>query len=154
MSQLKVMFVCTGNTCRSPMAAVMASQIFEKAGLAVEVLSAGVSAILGQPASRNAASVMKEDGLCLLSHRASIVSGDTLEDTTLVLTMTNSHRAVVLSDYPAYCGKVFTLAEYVGDDVNVADPFGGSVDEYRACASQIRGLLVLAAKKLGKDGLM
>ena len=149
MSAIKIVFVCTGNTCRSPMAEVMAAQIFAEAGLAVDVSSAGVSAFDGQPASRHAVSVMKDGGLCLLSHKAATVSGDMLEAAGLVLTMTGSHRAVLLSDYPAAAGKIFTLAGYVGDDANVADPFGGSVDEYRGCAAQIRKLLMLVAGKLG-----
>ena len=150
MSAIKIVFVCTGNTCRSPMAEVMAAQIFGEYGLDVEVSSAGVSAFEGQPASKHAVSVMKEGGLCLLSHRANIVSSDMLEAAALVLTMTGGHRAVLLSDYPAVMGKVFTLAEYVGHDEDVADPFGGSVDEYRACAAQIREFLILAAGKLGE----
>jgi len=130
------------------MAAAMATQIFAKAGLSAEVFSAGVSAMHGQPASRHAVKVMEDGGLCLLSHRATLVSGDMLDTAVLVLTMTGSHRAILLSDYPATKGKVFTLAEYVGEDLNVADPFGGSEDIYRACAAQIRELLELVAKKL------
>jgi len=131
------------------MAAAMASHIFANAGLAVEVFSAGVNAIEGQPASRHAVTVMKEGGLCLLSHKAAIVSADLLGDAALVLTMTDSHRTVLLSDYPAAHEKIFTLAGYVDDNINIADPFGGSKEEYSACAAQIRELLTLAAKKFG-----
>jgi len=133
------------------MAAAMATQIFTDAGLAAEVTSAGVSAFNNQPASHHAVKVMGDGGLCLLSHRAALVSAAMLEAATLVLTMTGSHRAVLHSDYPAHKGKTFTLAEYVGNDINIADPFGGSEDEYRACAAQIRSLLALAAKKLCED---
>jgi len=130
------------------MAEVMAARIFAEAGLVVEVSSAGVSAFSGQPASRHALRVMKDGGLCLLSHKAAAVSGGMMEAAALVLTMTRGHRAALLSGYPAAMGKVFTLAEYVGGEADVADPFGGNADEYRACAAQIRELLTLAAEKL------
>jgi len=148
MSQIKIVFVCTGNTCRSPMAAAMAAQIFEEAGLAAVVLSAGVSAWPNQPASRHAIMVMEEGGLCLLAHKASIVSDNILDDASVVLAMTGSHQAILLSDYPMAKEKIFTLAGYVGESIDVSDPFGGSLEDYRACAAQIKGLLVLAVERL------
>jgi len=133
------------------MAAVMAAQIFAEAGLVAEIISAGVSAMPGQPASRHAAQIMKEDGLCLSTHKSADVSGDMMDTAALVLTMTGSHREVLLSDYPAAHDKIFTLAGYVGNDMNISDPFGGSVDVYRDCATQIRALLMQAAERLGQS---
>ena len=148
MSPKKIIFVCTGNTCRSPMAAAMAAQIFAEAGLAAEIFSAGVNAMPNQPASRHAITVMEESGLCLLSHRATVVSDELLDSAELVLTMTDSHRAVLLSDYPKARDMVFTLSEYIGDEADVADPFGGDVEEYRACAAQIKDMLLRVVEKL------
>ena len=144
----KIVFVCTGNTCRSPMAAAMAKEVFAQAGLEATVLSAGISAWPNQPASHHAILVMEEGGLCLLEHQATGISDDLLDEASLVLAMTGNHRAVLLSDYPAAKDKVFTLAEYVGECMDIADPFGGSLEEYRACAAQIKELLVLVAEKL------
>ena len=151
MSQNKIVFICTGNTCRSPMAAAMAAQIFSEAGLTAEVLSAGISAWPNQPASRHAISVMEEGGLCLLSHRAATTSDAILKEASLVLAMTGSHQAILLSDYPAAKEKIFTLAEYVGQCLDISDPFGGSLEDYRICAGQIKELLVLVVEKLKCD---
>ena len=144
----KIVFVCTGNTCRSPMAQALAAQIFADAGLVCEVSSAGVSAWNNQPASRHALEAMKEGGLCLLGHKSALVSREMVEDATVVLTMTRTHRAVLLSDYPSAKEKIFLLSEYVGEGLDVADPFGGDLDVYRACAAQIKALLARVAEKL------
>ena len=154
MSPIKIMFVCTGNTCRSPMAAVMATQLFAEAGLVAEVFSAGLYAINGQPASHNAISVMKESGLCLLSHRAAPVSGSILSEIMLVLTMTWSHREALQLRYPSAQNKIFTLAEFVGDSMNIADPYGGDLEEYRACAAQIKTVLIQVVEKFKSKGNM
>ena len=145
----KIMFICTGNTCRSPMAAAMAAEIFTKAGLVAEILSAGVSAWPNQPASHHAISAMEEDGLCLVTHKSTLVSDTLLTEASLVLTMTDHHKTVLLSDHPSAKDKIYTLGEYAGEDTDISDPYGGSLEEYRACASQIRKMLLCIVEKLG-----
>ena len=148
MTLKKIVFICTGNTCRSPMAAALASSIFAKAGLAIEVTSAGVSAWANQPASRHAISVMTDKGLCLAAHKAALVSEALFDGAVLALTMTSTHKVILLSDYPNAKDKIFTLGEYVGKNTDISDPFGGSLEDYRACAEQIEKLLMLVLKKL------
>jgi len=126
------------------MAAALAAQIFSKA----EIVSAGVNAWGNQPASRHAITVMEEDGLCLLKHRATLVSDEIIKSAKLVLTMTETHKMILLSDYPGEKTKIFNLGEYAGENVDISDPFGGSLEEYRACAAQIKALLVKAARRL------
>jgi len=130
------------------MAAAMAGAVLAEAGLTAEIFSAGTNAYEGQPASRHAISVMEEGGLCLLSHRSALVSDEMLKDANLVLTMTVSHRDVLYSDYPRMRDVIFTLGEYAGNKLDVSDPFGGSQDEYRACAAQIKAMLLRAVEKL------
>ena len=145
-----ILFVCTGNTCRSPMAAAMAAKIFAEAGLITEILSAGVSAWPGQPASRHAVTAMEECGLDLLAHKSAIVSDKLIGDAALVLTMTKTHRAMLHSDYPAAKEKIFTLGEYAGENIDISDPYGGSLADYRQCAAQIKSMLEIVAAKLAQ----
>jgi len=130
------------------MAAAMAADIFTKAGLTADVLSAGVNAWANQPASRHALSVMEECGLSLAAHQACLISDNLIQDATLILSMTGTHRAILLSDYPKAKSKIYTLCEYAGQGKDISDPFGGSLEEYRTCAHEIRALLIKITDKL------
>ncbi|MCL2204495.1 MAG: low molecular weight protein arginine phosphatase [Defluviitaleaceae bacterium] len=148
-----ILFVCTGNTCRSPMAAVLAIKMLAEAGIDCAVQSAGVSASPECGASTHAIRVMDEEGCDLLSHRSQRVTDALLAEAKLVLTMTKGHRSAVLFSCPGVGDKVFTLYEYAGYGRDIGDPFGGDYNIYRACATQIKDLLQECIKKLKKGGI-
>ena len=139
---LKILFVCTGNTCRSPMAQGMAVRLF---GEGYTITSAGVAAAPNAPASANAVAVMKERQIDLASHQARRVTEALLLEADLILTMTQSHKTALVQ---AAADKIYTIGEYAGQKISVSDPFGGDLEVYRACAEEIYGLLVMIKDKI------
>ncbi|SDE64525.1 low molecular weight protein arginine phosphatase [Sporomusa acidovorans] len=144
----EILIVCTGNTCRSPMAAALLANMIEQAGLAGEIMvaSAGISA-WQQPASLHAQAVMRQAGCSLDKHCSQQLDLVKLQAADLVLTMTAAHKQTLVDLAPGMAGKIYTLAEFAGELQDVADPFGGNEARYRECAGQLERLL---SKSWGK----
>jgi protein-tyrosine-phosphatase len=102
-----------------------------------QVVSAGVNAVDGYRASRNGIFVMAEQGIDITSHIAHTVSGNDMVRSNLVLTMSRAHAQSLRQSWPQYAWKVYLLSEMTGKRRDIKDPFGGTVDQYRAAADVI-----------------
>ena len=140
LSQLLILFVCTGNTCRSPMAAALMNQKiqsrFGRSPESVPVIatSAGVSAFGGDPASTGARQAIRRFGIQLESHQSSPLQSYLVEQADLILVMGNRHRNYICSNWPEFADKVHLVASDGGE---ISDPFGGPVEIYSQCAEQL-----------------
>lgn len=143
---VNILFVCSGNTCRSPMAEVLCQKaiaarlgcsVSELGDRRVKVQSAGASAFGGGPASGGAIEAVEKHGVDLKGHLARSLDQALINQADHVYCMTQSHRDVVLSLVPEAQDKTQLLLE--GRDIR--DPFGGSGEEYQACANEIQSAL-------------
>lgn len=146
-----LLFVCTGNTCRSPLAAAFARQVLDKDRW--QVLSCGLAAAKGLEASQGSRQAAGQYGLDLSSHRSTGVSRELLDRADLVLAMSRGHLVMLARMFPQFKEKFHLLKEFVGLSGDVADPFGGSQEEYDRCAAELKSLVeALAAKLKEEDG--
>lgn len=138
-----VLFVCTGNTCRSPMAeALFRKMLAERLGClpdqteeyGVAVMSAGIAAASGGRASPQAVEVMAEHGLDLSGHQTQPVSHALIRYADLIYTMTQGHRDAIIAQWPQAAERTELLCT---DGSDIPDPIAGTVEQYRWCAEQI-----------------
>ena len=141
--QLEIVIVCTGNTCRSPMAEMLLKQKLAAAnGIPIErlpqhgihVCSAGITANNGSPAADQAINVLGKQDLDLTCHRSQPLSYALANSADLILTLSNSHQQAIVNEWPEFADKTSLLAH---DGSSVSDPIGGSYEIYQQCAAQI-----------------
>lgn len=150
---MNVLFVCTGNTCRSPLAeALMRRLLLEQRVEGITVASAGTGAWVGTPASEGSYLVALEDGVDLSAHRAQPLTPELAAAADVILTMSRSH-AQRLSDL-GYADRTHLLGEYAGRSgtaAEVGDPYGGSLTDYRDTYAQLKSLLVAVLRRLQRE---
>lgn len=145
----KILFICTGNTCRSPMAHALFNHYLNSKDEYLAV-SAGIMAETGDRASEYAILALKNYGIDLSHHRARSLEYGLLKDAHLVLCMTKSHKEALISLFPPMADKIFTLSEYGGilDFGDIGDPYGRSLKCYEETADQIKTALVKVLERL------
>lgn len=144
---MKLLFICTGNTCRSPMAEGLAKKVL---GPGVNVSSAGMGAWDGQPASEQASAAMKPMEIDLSSHHARRVNPLLLQEADWIIPMTKEQEAQICELYPEYIGKVRRLGSWGGAGRDILDPFGGSLKIYQQCAEEIKSFVYELKSELDK----
>ncbi len=138
-SKKLLVFVCTGNTCRSPMAEALARELVPDCW---EVCSAGLHALVGDPPTPEAVLAASELGADISRHRVRSMTDALAFSATLLVGMTAAHAAELRVRFPFAADKVHVLGEYGPKSVrDIPDPFGGALADYRQCIRSIRACL-------------
>lgn len=146
---MNILFVCTGNTCRSPMAEGLLKKIVlshdDEEAEQLSISSGGMNAADGAPVNEKAVEALKDYDIDISSYRAKSVDAQTIADADIILTMTEAHKETLLYLFGGAAEeKTYTLLEYIGSEGDIVDPYGQSEQVYKQCAKKIYNALLSA----------
>ena len=154
LSSMMILFVCTGNTCRSPMAEMICRQMLARRlgceicqleDRGILVMSAGVAAMLGGRAATEAIEVLTSMKLDLSEHETQPLTEPLVRHSDLIFAMTRGHREAIVTQWPAAAERTFLLSS---DGSDISDPIGGPPERYRTCAAQLQAELELRFEQI------
>ncbi|HHU53762.1 MAG TPA: low molecular weight protein arginine phosphatase [Clostridiaceae bacterium] len=146
--QNHILFVCTGNTCRSPMAVAVFNNLAEKENKKWFAISAGLATESGLPVTFEAKQALAAAGINLEDHRSRQLDEKMMKEAQIVLTMTATQRDLLHIYHPNMAEKIFTIYEFVGLEGDIKDPYGGSLEDYQETAEILISIMPDILKKI------
>jgi protein-tyrosine-phosphatase len=145
-----VLFICTANICRSPMALGLFKQKIasDPDVSSWKIDSAGTWAPEGEPASGMSQRLLKNRGIDIQDHQSKSVTLELLRSYNLILTMERGHKEALRTEFPEIKGRVFMISEMIGQSSDIQDPYSGTVDDYLAALQEIERILDQGFEKI------
>ena len=143
-----ILFVCTANVCRSPMAMAIFRKLVQDDREEWEVASAGTWAIEGLPVTSKALLVLQSKGLDISDHRSQPVTGELIDRFDLILTMEKNHKEALAIEFPQKAKRIFLLSEMIGLVYDVPDPIGKSLTDFQSTHNEIEQTLKMGLHKI------
>lgn len=144
----KLIFVCTGNTCRSPMAETIFKNLETNSDM--KVCSRGLVVLFSEPSNPKAEMVLQNHNLVLKNHVSKPLRHSDINEATLILTMTENQKKQVMQNFQLV-DNVYTIKEYAGEFGDVTDPYGGTLVDYEECYVELARLVKKTVYQLNEE---